>query len=154
MSVISSYFAALLLFLATFNGIAIATTNNPTQFTTTALETEPTRVYSTASSAYSTALKTESTPVYSTASPVYSTESETEPTPENIETTSETIATSSEVDICDDFDTSACELMYQSKPDLCEEPGVAETACRRFCGYCCEYENTYFESQNSYSFIY
>lgn len=37
---------------------------------------------------------------------------------------------------CDDIDTSACQLMANSRPDLCSDPTISKTACPRFCKLC------------------
>ena len=53
-----------------------------------------------------------------------------------ITTDTEPQMTTSYVEVCEDYDTTACEIMADSRPNLCEESAVAETACKRFCGYC------------------
>ena len=37
---------------------------------------------------------------------------------------------------CNDIDTSACQLMAASRPDVCQDMAIAEHACPRFCKLC------------------
>ncbi|KAH3754620.1 hypothetical protein DPMN_189300 [Dreissena polymorpha] len=37
---------------------------------------------------------------------------------------------------CEDIDTLACQQMHRSRSDICLDNGLAEVACKQFCGRC------------------
>ena len=43
---------------------------------------------------------------------------------------------------CDDVDTAACRLLENSKPDLCTDPVLSQSACPRYCKLCRKYNIT------------
>ncbi|XP_052791073.1 macrophage mannose receptor 1-like isoform X2 [Mya arenaria] len=37
---------------------------------------------------------------------------------------------------CEDLDTQACALLEKSKPDLCQDNLLSQSACKRYCNFC------------------